>query len=149
MNARHSYVFFHSNENREMFSINCDHSNKNNISQISSCGRNMQHELWVTSEDAFEELSVPSEHWWWKGIGRWEVTPALAHTQHGVTLRKKPNGLFHVFVVNMTLALFHNTYVQPWAFHQRPFVFGITFDPGMLKILKTRHLKAKISYFLL
>lgn len=26
--------------------------------------------------------------------------------------------------------------------------FGITFDPGMLKILKTRHLKAKISYFL-
>eukprot|EP00493_Phyllostaurus_siculus_P004958 UN04985 len=26
--------------------------------------------------------------------------------------------------------------VQPWAFHQRPFVFGITFDPGMLKILK-------------
>ena len=27
--------------------------------------------------------------------------------------------------------------------------FGITFDPGMLKILKTRHLKAKISYFLI
>ena len=40
-------------------------------------------------------------------------------------------------------------YYNPGHFTSVLLFFGITFDPGMLKILKTRHLKAKISYFLI
>ena len=40
--------------------------------------------------------------------------------------------------------------IQSWAFHQRPFIFWNNFRSRNAKIIQdTRHLKAKISYFLL